>query len=113
YVDIIKNNDSQREYANGWMNRALGVDAFSGRGEDIRSLPLDKMQAVALAKLDEVSGANDADFMGNATPAQHHRPDPVRETPTSLPTGFPEQFMAMMGEIVKASQNVQQTPSQA
>ena len=51
-------------------------------------------------------------FMGNASVVSHHRPSPVRESSVSLPDGFPEQFMAMMGEVVKASQSRSQEVSE-
>src|SRR5690554_6373532 len=85
---------------------------YSGRGEEITSLPVDNMKEIALERLDELSGSGDSPSVGNASTSQHDRPTSARESSVSLPEGFPEQFMAMMGEVVKASQSRTQEVSE-
>lgn len=50
-------------------------------------------------------GGDSVDFMGNATPAQHHRPAPAVEQPEKVSTDFPQQFMSLLQDAVKASQS--------
>lgn len=94
YVRIAEKDPTQRQFLNGWINRAVGSYRFSKESEDLRDLSPDQIKQKALSALDET---------------EVQRPGPTRETyPQIDPTGF----LANLSEILKQGVNSRQAQPQ-
>jgi hypothetical protein len=118
----LKNYNFGEQVANNeWDKVADNLRNFySSPDNELHSRRIKELQYLVGADVDGIAGQQTdsmletfktsfkegtyADYKGNVTPAQHHRPAPVREQAPNLPEGFTDQFMAMFQEITKASQ---------
>lgn len=46
YLGIIKDDPTQREFLNGWMNRAVGEERFGKNKVDLREMDMDKLNTM-------------------------------------------------------------------